>query len=310
MVFTVQLSAASDRTVEVKYSTADDTATAGEDYTALTNETLRFEPGEPLRKTIAVEILNDVLDEADAETFTLKLHNPTNASLGTDPLTATGTINDNDAATAELSVNNVSATEGGTVTFEVILATAKDTEVMVSYETVTTSTHTATGGIDCSAASVEAGVDFIHASGTVTFAAQQQTTTDTIDVTTCTDLLHEPTETFGLRLTSSQVIAPTELATGSINDANDRPELSVNDPDAVEDAGHVDLHRDIGRTERQDRHRELRDPGRHGRGGTNKDYTPDGGTLSSLQGTRRDRQRAGPGRFRSDEEDETFTLNC
>ena len=190
MVFTVELSAASDRIVEVMYSTADDTATAGQDYTALTNETLRFAPGDLLRKTIAVEILNDVLDEADAETFTLELHDPPiNATLSASPLTATGTITDNDAATAELSVLNVSATEGGTVTFEVTLTTAKDSEVMVSYETVTTSTHTATGGTDCSAASVEAGVDFAHASGTVTFAAQQTTTTDRIDVTTCTDLL-------------------------------------------------------------------------------------------------------------------------
>ena len=308
MVFTVELSAASDRIVEVMYSTADDTATAGQDYTAVTSETLRFAPADPLRKTIAVEILNDVLDEADAETFTLELHNPTNASLGTDPLTATGTINDNDAATAELSVLNVSATEGGTVTFEVTLTTAKDSQVMVSYETVTTSTHTATGGTDCSAASVEAGVDFAHASGTVTFAAQQTTTTDRIDVTTCIDSLDEPTETFGLSLSSTQVTAPTGLATGSITDDNDPPALSVNDPDAVEDAGHVEFTVTLDAPSAKTVTVNYATQNGTAEAGTNKDYTRTVGTLEFAPGDEEMNVSVPIRDDSTDEEDETFTL--
>ena len=138
MAFTVRLSAASGRLVKVDYATADDTAddtaTAGLDYIALTSGRLRFEPGDPLTKTISVQILNDALDEADAETFTLELYSPFNATLSSDPLTATGTITDNDAD-AELSVENATATEGGTVTFTVTLDPLKDADVEVSYST-------------------------------------------------------------------------------------------------------------------------------------------------------------------------------
>ena len=69
MAFRVELSAASGRTVEVDYFTVDDTAVAGQDYIAVTNGRLRFDPDDPRTKTISVEILNDALDE-DAETFT------------------------------------------------------------------------------------------------------------------------------------------------------------------------------------------------------------------------------------------------
>ena len=44
--FTVSLSAASGQTVTVDYATADGTATAGADYTALPTTTLTFLPGE------------------------------------------------------------------------------------------------------------------------------------------------------------------------------------------------------------------------------------------------------------------------
>ena len=311
MTFTVVLSARSARTVEVLYSTADDTATAGADYTALTSETLQFKPGDPLTKNITVEILNDVLDEADSETFTLELHDALNAQFANEAtsVSATGTITDNDAATAEVRVANVSATEGGTVTFDVTLTTAKDTEVTVSYQTVADSAHTATGGTDCSAAGVEAGVDFARASGTVTFDAQQTTTADTIDVTTCADSLDEPTETFGLRLTSSDVTTPSELATASIFDDNDPPSLSVDDPAAVEDAGHVEfaVTLDAVSAKTVTVAYETRD-GTATATGTNRDYTRTTGTLTFAPGEDEKTVRVPIRDDSTDEEHETFTL--
>ncbi len=236
VVFTVTLSAASGKTVEVLYSASTetgDTATAGEDYTAVTDETLRFEPGDPLTKEISVPILNDVLDEADAETFTLTLHSQDNATLDPDHSTATGTINDNDAA-SELSVANAGATEGGTVTFTVTLNPAKDSQVDVAYST---SNVTATGGANCATD----GVDYIaQASGMLQFAAQE--TTKTISVVTCDDSLDElDAETFGLQLTSSDATAPADAATGTINDGDDPAMLSVADATLVEGAGGNDM---------------------------------------------------------------------
>jgi subtilisin family serine protease/subtilisin-like proprotein convertase family protein len=87
--YTVSLSAASSLPVSVQYATADGTATAGLDYTAVAG-TLTFAPG-TTSATISVPILNDNLDEVD-ETFSLSLSNPTNGQLSTS--TATTTISD------------------------------------------------------------------------------------------------------------------------------------------------------------------------------------------------------------------------
>src|SRR5207247_3319659 len=79
--FTVTLSALSGRTVTVNYATADGTATAPADYTAVPTTTLTFNPGET-NKTFNVQIKPDSLDELN-ETFTVNLSNPTNATITT-----------------------------------------------------------------------------------------------------------------------------------------------------------------------------------------------------------------------------------
>ena len=76
--FTVSLSRAARDGVSVDYETADGTATAGEDYTAVSG-TLVFPPGETER-TVAVAILDDAIDEG-RETFFLRLSNPQGAYL-------------------------------------------------------------------------------------------------------------------------------------------------------------------------------------------------------------------------------------
>jgi hypothetical protein len=70
MVFTVQLAAAYDQTVTVKYSTQDWSATAGSDYVAKSG-TLTFLPGET-SKTVSVAIKGDTKKEYD-EVFMLVL---------------------------------------------------------------------------------------------------------------------------------------------------------------------------------------------------------------------------------------------
>lgn len=77
--FYVTLSRAHPQQVTVNYATANGSATAGNDYTAVSG-TLTFAAGEA-SKTIAVPILGDVLVEG-SETFSCVLSSPTNATLG------------------------------------------------------------------------------------------------------------------------------------------------------------------------------------------------------------------------------------
>ena len=89
--FAVILDAASDFEIEVDYATSDGTAVAGEDYEAASG-TLTFAPGEKAR-TVPVSLSDDVEDEP-AETFSLALSMPVDATVAVG--VATGTIVDND----------------------------------------------------------------------------------------------------------------------------------------------------------------------------------------------------------------------
>src|SRR5439155_984842 len=89
----VSLSAASGKTVTVSYAVSGGTATGGGiDYT-LASGTLSFAPG-VTSQNIAVDIVDDALDEAD-ETIAVTLSSPANATLGA-TTTHTYTITDND----------------------------------------------------------------------------------------------------------------------------------------------------------------------------------------------------------------------
>lgn len=78
MVFTVNLSTASQQSITVNYATADGTAIAPQDYTATTG-TLTFAPNQT-SQTIAVQIAGDTIVEPD-EIVVVNLTNPTNATI-------------------------------------------------------------------------------------------------------------------------------------------------------------------------------------------------------------------------------------
>ena len=133
-VFTLSLNAPSGQPVDVDYVTADGSATAPADYTALPLTTITFAPGQVTR-TVSVPIAADLLDEID-ESFTLNLSNAVNATIS-DAL-GLGTITDNDPL-PNLSVDDVTVTEGdaGTVSaiFTVTLNTVSGRAVSVDYAT-------------------------------------------------------------------------------------------------------------------------------------------------------------------------------
>ena len=108
MNFVVTLNAASSAIVQAGYTTADGTATAGQDYQAAQG-TLVFDPGQT-QKTVTVNVIGDTNFEPD-ETLTLTV-TPTGGTA----VTATGTIVNDDvvpvAAIKIISGNNQRARLG------------------------------------------------------------------------------------------------------------------------------------------------------------------------------------------------------
>jgi plastocyanin len=92
--FTVTLSVPSASTVTVMFHTADGTALAGSDYTAVSPTILTFAPGTTIQ-TATVSVTGDTVSE-DNETFFVRLTSPTNATIADNE--AVGTILDDDDA--------------------------------------------------------------------------------------------------------------------------------------------------------------------------------------------------------------------
>ena len=217
--FTVTLSPASGKTVTVRYDTSRPGGTTAEaaDFTAQTDRTLTI-PAGATTGTIAVPTANDTIDEAD-ETFRLTLSSPTNATLA--DATATGTITDDDDAT--LSVNDVSGSEGGTLTFTVTLSVASEDTVGVTW------TATAGGVSDTADTGDLAG----SLTGTLTFAPGD--TSKTFTVSTAEDTTDEADETFTVTLSGpTNATLGDGTGTGTIADDDGAPSLSVADAAAAE----------------------------------------------------------------------------
>jgi len=94
-VFTVTLSAASGSPVSLQVDTANGTATAGEDYTAISGGTLNIPAGNP-SGTISVTVKGDIVGEWPSENFTVNLSAPVNCTIADGQ--GTGTITDDDLA--------------------------------------------------------------------------------------------------------------------------------------------------------------------------------------------------------------------
>ncbi len=110
LTFTISISAASGVAVAGNYATANVTATAGSDYTALPSTPFTIAAGST-STTVTVQVTGDTLFEAN-ETLQLNLSGVTGTSNAT--ASGTGTIADDDAA-ATISIssgNNQSAVAG------------------------------------------------------------------------------------------------------------------------------------------------------------------------------------------------------
>ena len=211
-VFTVTLTGATALPATVNFATADGTATAGSDYTAVSG-VLTFAPG-ITTQLITVPVLGDTLSEPN-ETFFVNLTTPTNATL-TDGQ-GLGTITNDDGVSA-LSINDVTVTEGNAATtnavFTVSLSTTSAQQITVEFATVN---GTAT-----------AGTDYTAAAGTLTFAPG--VTTQQITVAVTGDLVFEANETFLVNLANAvnASIADGQGA-GTITNDDTAPTLAISD---------------------------------------------------------------------------------
>ena len=223
---TVNLSFIVSRTVNsnacsVDYAITGGTATTGDsDYQALAAGTASFTAGGAFSQTINVVVNGDLKVELN-ETVEMTLSNPVNASILDG--SGTGTITNDDAAT--ITISNPSVTEGDvnsntTLTFTINLSNPSDANVTLNFETLD---GTATIG----------NTDYVAASGSLLFAAGQQS--QTASVTINGDCIIEPNETFQLRLSNlgnnGRNIGfagggATLTGTGGINNDDALPEIT------------------------------------------------------------------------------------
>jgi len=211
--FTVSLSAASNQTVTVDYTTNNGTATAGSDYVA-TNGTVTFLPGQPTSQEITVVVNGDHTPE-DNENFTLNLSNASSNAQISDGV-GDGTINDDEP---RISVGNWSAYEGNSgateFKFTVSLSGAYDETVTVAFDTANGSATTV-------------GNDYVATNRILTFEPNQPTSQE-ITVLVNGDLDVESDEYFTVNLSNASSNAQISNGVGYGTIYDDEPRITIYD---------------------------------------------------------------------------------
>ncbi|HEY0159174.1 MAG TPA: Calx-beta domain-containing protein [Thermoanaerobaculia bacterium] len=221
-VFEVTLSTPSQQTIEVDFTTADDSATAPDDYAAISG-TVTFDPGETAQ-TVTVEVVGDTTFEP-TETFFVNLSDPVNTTI--DDGQGTGTIVNTDEEPL-IAIGDVTLEEGDSGTtdfvFDVTLTNASHETVTVDFSTFVDPTSTPAVSPD----------DYGAVSGTLTFAPGEMSKTITVEVVG--DELIEQNQFFSVRLRNA--------VNGGISDdegigaiLNDDGELTVSIGDVTQAEG-------------------------------------------------------------------------
>lgn len=219
ITFTVFLSAANlTEPITVDYATEDDSATAGVDYTAV-SDTLRFEPGETV-KTITVTVAGDTTSEA-SELFFLNLTNPSSNATIAAPQGIGVILNDDPLPL--INVDDVTLAEGNSGTIEaeftVSLSAASDQFITVNYKTADDT--------------AKEGDDYTSTTGRLIFSPGE--TTKTIVVPVLGDSLDEIDETFQLNLSGAKNAKLGDgQGTVTITDDDPLPTIRVGNISATE----------------------------------------------------------------------------
>ena len=227
--FVVSLSATSSAAT-VAYATSDGTARARTDY-EVASGTLTFGVG-TAEQTVSVSLVDNRRNELP-ETFLLTLSDATGAVI--DRGVATGTIRDDDPEPEFKSrFTNPSIVEGrfgfGRLSMPVYLSVWSGRTVTVDYATESHGANPA-----------EAGVDYTHAAGTLTFDPGEVGKTIRIGILPADDV-YEGTEEFSLRfsnpdgatISSDPLVVPIK-----VHDTLRRPRVTIGDALDVESAGEL-----------------------------------------------------------------------
>jgi len=188
VTITVTLSSASSDTVTVQYATSDGTAIANQDYTPASG-TVTFASG-TTQQQISVAILSN--GQTSPAFFTVTLSNPQNASVGT-PATTTVTI-------------GASGTIGSTATvsFDSSSWTYNESDGTATISATMTGTPTSAVSVDfgTSDGTGTAWVNYVPASGTLTWQPNQAGLSQTFTVTLIQQGQSTPTLTVNLTLSN------------------------------------------------------------------------------------------------------------
>jgi hypothetical protein len=176
----------------VRYSTANNTASAGSDYTSRSG-TLNFAPGQT-SATFTVPIGNDTAVDG-AETFFVRLSSPSaGTTLGRNDTTVVGILENDSAGTFDFAQSSYTVDEGGSVTVRVFRSVTYNklynVPASVSW---TLAANTATVGNDMTGAT----------SGTIAFGPSESSKTFTISA--LDDGALEGTESLRLTLGAATV---------------------------------------------------------------------------------------------------------
>ena len=230
VTITITRTNGSDGESEVQVSTADggntetDDATAGEDYTAVTNQVVSFDDGDT-SATVTIAITDDDDFEVNPESFAVTISatgNTGRAVIG-DNNTANVTITSDDAAQpGTFSFTSTAATaaeSSGTVSFDVERTDGSDCNVDVTYMLVS---GTADLGIDFN----DANLPPMAATGTLSFD-DGDTANQTITINLTDDNENESTESFSIELTEANVVV------GDPATCSDTAQATVGDDDTA-----------------------------------------------------------------------------
>ena len=218
--FTVTLSNPSKQTITVLANTADGSATAGTDYTAVVNQTITFNPGQTTQM-LAVTVSGDTTAEPPSETFMVNLGGAVNATVADGQ--GVGTIVDDDSGSV-FTIDSVTAVEGNAGTTAFTFTVTRSQTVGAANVDFATSDGTATA----------AGNDYTAAAGTLNFADTVATRTITVNVTG--DNVFEGNENFSVTLSNpgAGTTIGQGTATGTITNDDAQPTLSIADVSLAE----------------------------------------------------------------------------
>ena len=215
ITFTVTLSAAVQGGIEVTPSFTDVTAVEGTDYDENT-AALTFTGTSGETQTFTVSTTEDAVLEGD-ETFTVALAVSGTTLTVTATDTATGTVEDDDAAA--VTIEDVRASEGESMTFTVTLDKAVQGGLTV------TPAFTDVTAVE--------GTDYDENTAALSFTGTKGET-KTFTVSTTEDAVLEGDETFTVALTASNaLVTDADIASGTIVDDDDVT-VTVNDASADE----------------------------------------------------------------------------